>query len=264
MGLAGWVLFVGLQAFEPPEELVELAALDVHVVAPVRSPPPPTLHIPAAQARSGALQQAALRDLLRMYAAICEPPDAGDPRHCWRTVCIEPDLFRTWAAFALASGSADCLLHYERYLRTCHPDDPDRVVVYGYSLGAIPSVEMATTNPGCALVLETPFPSLRNFAEASAAVSLPDQLVSDGQFDNVRKIRQHDGPLLAMAGERDGLIPPPLVEELANANGGPTAYWLVEGSEHGIATRGVPEQGLRQYLDRLAEFLATTPCSSGS
>ena len=129
MGLAGWVLFVGLQAFEPPEELVELAALDVHVVAPVRSPPPPTLHIPAAQARSGALQQAALRDLLRMYAAICEPPDAGDPRHCWRTVCIEPDLFRTWAAFALASGSADCLLHYERYLRTCHPDDPDRVVV---------------------------------------------------------------------------------------------------------------------------------------
>ena len=142
--------------------------------------------------------------------------------------------------------------------------DPDRIVVYGYSLGAIPSVEMATTNPGCALVLETPFPSLRNFAEASAAVSLPDQLVSDGQFDNVRKIRQHDGPLLAMAGERDGLIPPPLVEELANANGGPTAYWLVEGSEHGIATRGVPEQGLRQYLDRLAEFLATTPCSSGS
>ena len=140
--------------------------------------------------------------------------------------------------------------------------DPDRIVVYGYSLGAIPSVEMATTNPGCALILEAPFPSLRNFTENSAAISLPDQMLSDGQFDNVRKIRDHPGPLLAMVGEVDGLINPKMVEEVANANAGPTDFWVVAGAEHGIADRGIPEVGLRAYHERIAAFLATTPCTA--
>lgn len=138
--------------------------------------------------------------------------------------------------------------------------DPDRIVLYGYSLGAIPAVEQALTRPGCALVLETPFPSLSNFAEGSTTLALPDQLLSDGRYDNVYKLREHPGPLLAMAGEVDGLIPPHMVEELADANGGPTEFWVVPGSEHGISTKGVPEMGLDAYFERLSDFLEGTPC----
>jgi hypothetical protein len=138
--------------------------------------------------------------------------------------------------------------------------DPDRIVLYGYSLGAVPAVEQALNRPGCALVLETPFPSLRNFAESSTALSIPDQLLGDGRYDNVHKIQDHDGPLLAMAGANDGLIPPPLVEELADANGGPTELWVVPGSEHGISTKGIPEVGLDAYFERLSDYLEGTPC----
>ncbi len=138
--------------------------------------------------------------------------------------------------------------------------DPDRVVLYGYSLGALAAVEQALYRPGCALVLETPFPSLSLFTEATTTLTLREQMLSDGQFDNVSKIRDHKGPLLAMAGERDGLIPPELVLQIADNNGGPTETWVVPGSEHGISTGGVPEMGLTAYFDHLSDFLDGTDC----
>ena len=51
-----------------------------------------------------------------------------------------------------------------------------------------------------------------------------------------------------------------MVEEVANANGGPTTFWKVPGSEHGISDGGIPEQGLRTYHDQIDAFLVGTPC----
>lgn len=138
--------------------------------------------------------------------------------------------------------------------------DPDKIVLYAYSLGGIPAVEQAVQRPGCALILEAPFPSLQNFTEGTTTLTLRDQMLSDGQFDNVDKIRDHRGPLLAMTGANDGLIPPEYVLEVAENNGGPTQSWVVPGAEHGIADLGIPEVGLRAYLDRIDRFLDTTPC----
>jgi uncharacterized protein len=138
--------------------------------------------------------------------------------------------------------------------------DPTKVVVYGYSLGALPGIEQATTRPGCALILEAPFTSMQRVAESATTLTLRDQMLSDGQFDNIEKLRRHEGPLLAMVGDNDRYFPPKYVLELAAQNPGPTETWVVPGAGHGLSSFGIPESGMRRYLDRIERFLSTTPC----
>lgn len=138
--------------------------------------------------------------------------------------------------------------------------DPARVVPYGYSLGAVPAIEAALAEPPCALLLEAPFTSTSAIAGANARVGLPETFLSEGRFDNIRKIRSYDGQLLVMVGSEDTFFPAAEVTRLAESAGGDTELWVLDGVRHGISDGGVVEAGIAAYRDRVRAFLDGTAC----
>ena len=140
------------------------------------------------------------------------------------------------------------------YVKTLAPD-PDRIIVYGYSLGGIPAVEMAVAEEPCALFLEAPFTSASIIADESGTVGWPESFLSEGLFDNARKLRSYTGPTFLMVGDLDSRFPSNTQEQLIDNAAGPSELWVLEGVRHGISDGGVPEASLATYASRMADFL---------
>jgi pimeloyl-ACP methyl ester carboxylesterase len=81
--------------------------------------------------------------------------------------------------------------------------DSARIVPYGRSLGGGPAVRLATERHTPALILESSFTSVRDFAARFLA---PSFLVRD-RFDNLDLLRSYRGPLLVVHGSRDDIVP---------------------------------------------------------
>lgn len=141
-----------------------------------------------------------------------------------------------------------------QHVETLAPDT-DRILAYGYSLGAVPAVEQATAVGACGLVLESPFTSMQLIAASNTALNLPETYLSYGDYDNLRKLDGHPGPVFAMIGTDDNLFPPADVRQLVDVVAGPTRYWELEGASHGIGSIGLPELGIPAYDQQLADFL---------
>lgn len=140
------------------------------------------------------------------------------------------------------------------YVNSVAPD-PERIVVYGYSLGAVAAVEAALSEPGCALFLEAPFTSGSAIGAENGLVRFPDSFLSEGSFDNIRKIEGYAGPLFAMVGTEDTRFPPSSVERIVENAGGTSELWVLDGVHHGVSDIGVPDAGLRDYAEHMRAFL---------
>ncbi|MEE9142105.1 MAG: alpha/beta hydrolase [Gammaproteobacteria bacterium] len=81
--------------------------------------------------------------------------------------------------------------------------DASRVVAYGRSIGAGAACALASHRDVAALILESPFTSVRPLAWRAG---LPGFLVRD-PFDNLSVVERFEGPVLIMHGERDGIVP---------------------------------------------------------
>jgi len=135
--------------------------------------------------------------------------------------------------------------------------NPDRVIVYANSLGAIPAVEMAVADPPCALMLEAPFTSMSRISASNSGSSFGESFFSTNQFDNISKMQGYPGPLLVMHGDEDNFFPLDDVRDLYEAAAGPKELWIAPGAKHGISNGGVPEAGLSPYFATMAGFLET-------
>ncbi|MCO4745362.1 MAG: alpha/beta hydrolase [Proteobacteria bacterium] len=133
--------------------------------------------------------------------------------------------------------------------------DTSRIVVYANSLGAIPAVEMAVRQPGCALLLEAPFTSMSALAASNSSATIPETFFSEGHFDNIRKIEDYEGPVFAMVGDLDNKFPVEDIQRLVDAAPGPSELWVLPGVRHGIENVGVPEDGFTAYTERMQSFL---------
>jgi uncharacterized protein len=91
--------------------------------------------------------------------------------------------------------------------------DPDRIVVFGRSLGCGAAWAVADRRKVAALILQSPFTSVRAFARRFL---VPPFLVLD-VFDNLRAARRYQGPLLVFHGRHDEIIPFSQGEKIAAA-----------------------------------------------
>ena len=81
--------------------------------------------------------------------------------------------------------------------------DAKRIVVYGRSLGGGAAVRVAINRPVAALILESAFTSVADFAARFLA---PGAMIRD-PFDNRKSLASYRGPLLVMHGRRDTIVP---------------------------------------------------------
>lgn len=89
--------------------------------------------------------------------------------------------------------------------------DPTRIVAYGRSLGGAAAARLAVDRTVAALILESAFTSVADFAASFLA---PSFLIRD-PFDNRQSLRAYRGPLLVIHGLQDTIVPISHGRELA-------------------------------------------------
>ena len=144
---------------------------------------------------------------------------------------------------------ADALAIYDR-LAARDDVDPNRIVVLGRSLGSGVAVQLAASRPVRAVVLVSPFDSLRSIARKQYPF-VPVSLLLEHPFDSLARAPEIEAPLLVIAGERDRLIPPAFSRRLHDAWAGPKRWVLLPEADHNDIDTGPG------YWPPMREFLAS-------
>ncbi len=131
---------------------------------------------------------------------------------------------------------------------------PKRQVAYGESLGAAVAVELGRATRFGAIVLEAPFTSVADVAQAMYPFIPVRPLIRD-KFASIEKIREVASPLLVIHGEKDKIIPVRYGRRLHDAAGDPKSAHFVPGAGHNdlhgfaIAEEGVAVVTLHMKSD---------------
>lgn len=134
--------------------------------------------------------------------------------------------------------------------------DEQKTVLYGYSLGAIPSIDrMAYRNDfqPAKLIIESPLASVEYLVHSSTLIQVDPDFVTTLDFENAEKIKDVDQPLLWMHGIEDTYVAIENGELIYNNHGGTVKQAeRVEGSDHSE----VPLiMGVHEYLAKLLSFI---------
>ena len=147
--------------------------------------------------------------------------------------------------------AADALAIHDR-LAARDDVDPNRIVVFGRSLGSGVAVQLAANRPVRAVVLVSPFDSLRSIARRQYPF-VPVSLLLKHPFDSLARAPEIEAPLLVIAGGRDRLIPSALSRRLHDAWAGPKRWVLLPEADHNdIHTSPGYWPPMREFLASLA------------
>ncbi|HLU57761.1 MAG TPA: alpha/beta fold hydrolase [Pseudonocardia sp.] len=106
---------------------------------------------------------------------------------------------------------------------------PERIVLFGESLGGAPLTRLATERPVGALVLRSPFTSLADVG-ARAYPFLPVRALLRDRFPLLEQVRSVRAPVAVVAGGADEIVPVEQSRAVADAAG--AAYVEVSGAGH--------------------------------
>lgn len=109
---------------------------------------------------------------------------------------------------------------------------PDQIVLYGESLGSGVAVELATRFDAKALILHTPYTSLRALAEKQYPI-YPIRLVMKDQYDSLSRIARIKMPVFIFHGAKDEIIPSSHPHILFEAAPEPKALKILPEARHG-------------------------------
>ena len=145
---------------------------------------------------------------------------------------------------ALAS---DALAIYD-WLAKRKDIDPTHIVAFGRSLGSGVAVQLAASRPVAAVMLVSPFDSLRSIARKQYPI-VPVSLLLKHPFDSLAHAAEIEAPLLVIAGGRDDLIPPGYSKRLHDAWPAPKQWVLVPQADHNdVHTRPGYWPAMREFL----------------
>jgi pimeloyl-ACP methyl ester carboxylesterase len=136
------------------------------------------------------------------------------------------------------------------HLRSDARVDPERIVYFGRSLGSAVAVELATRHPPMALVIETPFPSLRWLAH-EVYPWLPVTRWLHESYDSEARAQRIDAPALVIHGARDEVAPVDGARRVADAFAGEVELYVVPGARH----NDIPAVAGEAYYRRLVSFV---------
>lgn len=123
---------------------------------------------------------------------------------------------------------------------------PERVIVFGFSVGAGSAVELARTQPVAGLIVESAFVS-------AYRVMMRWLFLFGDLFDNERKLREVRCPVLILHGDVDPVVPVWHAEALYAAANEPKRKLIVSGGGHG----GLEAVARDDYWRALRDFAAT-------
>lgn len=125
---------------------------------------------------------------------------------------------------------------------------PERILLYGSSLGGGVAVDVGSRRPHRALILDKTFTSMPDVAQ-QLYPWLPVRWLMHNRFDNLAKIGKCRRPVFISHGTTDDLVPFSQSERLFAAANEPKRFFRIEACGHNDP---VP----RQCFDELRSFLA--------
>ncbi len=128
---------------------------------------------------------------------------------------------------------------------------PDRIVLFGESLGCAVAIETALRRPSRALILEAPFLSVRRMAR-SVFPLFPAFLLRT-RFDNEAKITRVSIPKLIAGSDADDVVPFSQTRRLFEKAVEPKTFYLIRGALH----NNTYIVGGKEYLEAWRKFLAS-------
>ena len=136
------------------------------------------------------------------------------------------------------------------YLTQVRKIPPEKIFVYGHSLGGAIGIDLAQQHPEIAgLVVEGSFTSMRSMVNHlyNHFLIFPVDLLLHQRFDSLSKVRSLQIPLLFIHGTGDRLVPAQMSEMLFEAATEPKRLLLVPEAGH----HDVGELGGAQYFQAL-------------
>lgn len=127
--------------------------------------------------------------------------------------------------------------------------DPQRIVLWGHSIGGAVAAGLANRRPVAGLVLESTFRSGLVMAKRMLPF-LPVSWFMTYKFDNESSMSSLRCPVLFIHGSHDFTIPPADSEYLYNLVPGEKEIWMVDGADH----NDVYEVAGDAFFSRLAQF----------
>ena len=126
---------------------------------------------------------------------------------------------------------------------------PNRIVLYGESLGSGVAVGLAAEHDIAALILEAPFTSVAELAQYHYSFVPASALVRD-RFDSLSKIGGVKAPILVLHGEQDRVVPVRFGLALFEAAPEPKEFWLSREAGHEDLARFGALEAVRSFLER--------------
>ena len=126
---------------------------------------------------------------------------------------------------------------------------PNRLVIYGESLGSGVAVPLAVRREVAALILEAPFTSVAEVAQYHYSFIPASTLVRD-RFDSRVSIGHLKAPILVLHGERDRIVPLRFGRALFDAAPEPKELWVAREAGHEDLVRYGAFEAVLDFLRR--------------
>ena len=129
--------------------------------------------------------------------------------------------------------------------------DPERIAIFGRSLGGAVAVDLASRVPCWRLILESTFTSASDMAGHILPILPLGRLVTE-RFDSASKIDKVRAPLLQFHGTQDEIIPYRLGRKLHASAREPKEFVPIPGATH----NDTYFVGGRAYFEKIRSFLS--------
>lgn len=143
----------------------------------------------------------------------------------------------------------DALGAYD-YLTRTRMIRPERLVIFGRSLGAAVAGELAAQKPAAGLILESPFPSVEAVARFHYG-GLPVHWLLGAEFRLIDRLPHLSLPKLIIHGDQDDIIPIEFGRQVYEAAKPPKEWYVIRGADH----NNTYQVGGAPYFRQLAEFI---------
>jgi uncharacterized protein len=136
------------------------------------------------------------------------------------------------------------------YLTRIRMIRPERVIIFGRSLGAAVAGELAAQKPAAGLILESAFPSIEAVAKFHYG-GLPVHRLLGADFRLIDRLPHLSLPKLIIHGDNDDIIPLELGRQVFEAAKPPKFFYVVPGADH----NNTYQVGGAAYFGRWTEFV---------
>lgn len=108
---------------------------------------------------------------------------------------------------------------------------PEKIILFGRSLGAAVAAQVALKRKARVLIMESAFTSIKDMARTMPLFALLSPFLP-ANYNNLKKVAQLRIPLLVIHGRRDDLVPFSMGQRLYDAARPPKFFYPLEGAGH--------------------------------